>query len=88
MFEREGADGPAIDRRFFLPTGLHGMVERSPDRCPTGHPLGPDTVLIASHPCGCTTLAHRLWRCWTCDLVWVRPPCTHHPEWVYWSAQP
>lgn len=90
MFEsRRADDGKArIDRRYFLPTGLHGMVEQAPARCPVGHPLGADTVLVASHPCGCTTVAHRLWRCWACDRVWVRPPCDHHPEWVYWAVQP
>ncbi len=81
MFEH-----PPVDPRFFGLSGPHGVVEHRPAACPGGHPLGPDTVLIAAHPCGCTSTAHRIWRCWVCDRVWVRPPCRLHPEWAEWAG--
>jgi hypothetical protein len=49
-----------------VPTGRtpHELVEVAPTRCPNGHPLGADQVLIGmgSHPDG----GHR--RRWTCRL--------------------
>ncbi|MET3806472.1 hypothetical protein ABIB25_003487 [Nakamurella sp. UYEF19] len=75
-----------VDRRYFTATGKHGVIERFPTICPNGHPLGPDTMLVAAHPCLCISHGHRIWRCWTCDAVWTRPPCSRHPEWTPWSG--
>ncbi len=76
-----------FDRRYFSPLGEHGVVERVPSHCPVGHPLGADTVLVAAHPCLCAGAVHRIWRCWSCDSVWVRPPCVHNPDWVPWLGR-
>jgi len=73
-----------LDARYFVPFGEHGVLERFPSRCPLNHRLGPDTVLIAAHPCLCAGRGHRTWRCWRCDSVWVWPPCARHPEWHPW----
>jgi len=78
---------PSWDRRYFLPFGATGIVERAPTRCPSGHRLGPDTMLVAAHPCLCVGSGHRTWRCWACDSVWVRPGCRRHPEWHPWVQQ-
>jgi hypothetical protein len=64
------------------------LAEAMPDRCPSGHPLGRDTVLIGNHPCvKCTGSSHRTWRCRLCvlDLARLRGPpglarVGRHPE--------
>jgi len=78
--------GGEWDARWFTAHGRHGMVERRPICCPQGHPFGPDLLLVAAHPCTCVTRPHRIWRCWACDQVWVRPPCRLHPDWVGWPT--
>ncbi len=77
-------DRHRLDRRYFSSVGIHGIQERAPGRCPTGHRLGPDTMLIGAYPCLCAGHPHRLWLCIECAAVLVRPPCVHHPEWVGW----
>jgi len=60
------------------------LTEIPPPRCPAGHDLGHDHVLVGSHPCLCAGTSHRTWRCRACDAIWVVPACTGHPEWPVW----
>lgn len=41
------------------------MKESAPTRCPNGHPLGPNTVLVGALPClrHPPATVHRTWRC-------------------------
>ena len=70
------------------------VYERSPKRCPQGHRLGPDRVLVGWRPCGCPTSTHasgaqghRSWECRVCGAVILRPPHTG-PAWfgVRWPS--
>lgn len=51
-------------------------VERSPRKCPNGHPFGAYKVLIGWAPCDCTPGAggHRTYECRTCGVTIARPP--------------
>ncbi len=63
------------------------LAEAMPARCPNGHPLGTDTVLIGNHPCvACTGTGHRTWRCRECDACWIWPACVHRPQWPEWPG--
>lgn len=64
------------------------MREAAPTRCPAGHDLGPDRVLVGALPCLCPpglVKSHRTWRCVECDLCWARPACTERPDLVPWE---
>ncbi len=74
--------GYRLDPGLFVQQGRFGIAERGPEACPKGHPFGPDRVLVSAHPCSCSTRPHRLWRCWECGSVWVRPPCLLQPDWT------
>jgi hypothetical protein len=38
----------------------HQLIEAMPDRCPAGHVLGRDDVLVSNYPCArCTGRGHR-----------------------------
>jgi len=63
------------------------LVELTPAFCPSGHPLGPHTVLVGTHPCLCAGLVHRIWRCVRCDRVLTWPACVDHRDWVAWSGE-
>jgi hypothetical protein len=63
------------------------MTETAPPRCPRGHPLGRDTVLIGNHPCvKCTGSSHRTWRCRECDACWIWPRCRDRPDLPEWTG--
>ena len=65
----------------------HQLSEMMPDRCPAGHPLGKETVLVSNHPCVmCTGSSHRTWRCRQCDACWIWPACVDRPDWPEWSG--
>jgi hypothetical protein len=65
------------------------MVEAMPGRCPAGHPMGENTVLIGNHPCvKCTGSSHRTWRCRECDACWIWPACVDRPDWPEWAGMP
>jgi len=65
------------------------MIEALPPRCPHGHLLTRDTVLIGNHPCvKCTGSGHRTWRCRECDSCWIWPACVDRPDWPEWSGLP
>ena len=67
----------------------HQLVEAMPDRCPAGHVLGRNNVLVSNYPCvGCTGRSHRLWRCRSCDACWVWPACTMPPPGVNGAVTP
>lgn len=65
-----------------------GMVELAPSRCPAGHRLGAEEVLIGTQPCMCAGIPHRTWQCVRCQVVQVWPPCEYHPLWVVWEGEP
>jgi hypothetical protein len=65
-----------------------GIVELAPKRCPNGHPLGAQQVLVGSQPCLCAGIPHRTWQCVTCAAVLVWPACEIHPQWTVWSGEP
>ena len=54
------------------------MKESAPTRCPNGHPLGPNTVLVGALLCLCHPPAtvHRTWRCTACDACMTQPACS------------
>lgn len=63
------------------------LSEAMPNRCPSGHLLGKNTVLIGNHPCvNCTGSSHRTWRCRECDACWIWPACADRPEWPEWPG--
>jgi len=65
----------------------HQLSEAMPDRCPAGHILGKNSILLSNHPCtSCTGSSHRTWRCRACDACWIWPACTDRPEWPEWPG--
>ena len=57
------AEDWGLSRQHYRMRGRE-LAEVMPDRCPAGHLLGRDTVLIGNHPCvKCTGFSHRTWRC-------------------------
>jgi hypothetical protein len=55
------------------------VVEVAPERCPNGHPFGPNRVVVGWHPCDCTEgrAGHRTYHCRTCGVTTYVPP--HEP---------
>lgn len=72
---------------FYRQEGM-GVVELAPSRCPNGHALGPQRVLVGTQPCLCAGMPHRTWHCVTCTTVLVWPRCEYHPHWVPWDGEP
>src|SRR6478672_11285958 len=65
----------------------HELAEAMPDRCPAGHILEKNTILVSNHPCtSCNGSSHRCWRCRECDACWIWPACTDRPDWPEWSG--
>ena len=77
------------DRHFRINPGEQ-LQEARPPRCPAGHRLGPDQVLVGALPCLCYSATHprmhRTWRCVRCDACWVWPPCRKNPQWPIWAG--
>ncbi len=73
--------------RFYRQDGM-AVVELAPSRCPAGHGLGPQRVLVGTQPCLCAGMPHRTWQCVTCAVVMVWPRCELHPHWVEWEGEP
>src|SRR4029077_1824065 len=48
-----------------------------PTRCPNGHPLGPNQVLVGQQACLGHGGGHTTWTCRTCDQTVYGPPNTH-----------
>jgi len=73
---------------FYQYNEAGNMKESAPTRCPNGHPLGPNTVLVGALPCLCHPPAtvHRTWRCTACDACMTRPACSRNPEWTVWPS--
>jgi hypothetical protein len=44
-------------------------ITHPPTRCPNGHPLGPNRVLVCHQAC----LGHTTWTCRTCDATVYGP---------------
>ncbi len=74
--------------QFYQFNEAGNMKESAPTRCPNGHPLGPNTVLVGALPCLCHPPAtvHRTWRCTACDACMTRPACSRNPEWTVWPS--
>ena len=54
-------------------------VTEAPTRCPNGHPLGPNQVLVGHVAClGHGGGGHTSWHCRTCDTVVYGPPLNKH----------
>ena len=54
-------------------------MTRGPERCPNGHPLGPNQVLVGHVAClGHGGGGHTSWHCRTCDAVVYGPPLNTH----------
>src|SRR5262245_19801280 len=54
-------------------------ITRPPSRCPNGHPLGPNQVLVGHVAClGHGGGDHPSWHCRTCDAVVYGPPTNTH----------
>ncbi|MEV0685092.1 hypothetical protein AB0I35_14625 [Nocardia sp. NPDC050378] len=59
-----------------------GWARPAPAACPSGHPLGPDQVLVGTVACiAVPDRLHRTWACQQCDAVIYWPPisaaCDH-----------
>jgi hypothetical protein len=54
-------------------------ITHPPSRCPNGHPLGPNQVLVGHVAClGHGGGGHTTWHCRTCDAVVYGPPMNTH----------
>jgi hypothetical protein len=54
-------------------------ITHPPSRCPNGHPLGPNQVLVGHVAClGHGGGGHISWHCRTCDAVVYGPPLNTH----------
>jgi len=54
-------------------------ITRPPARCPNGHPLGPNQVLVGHVAClGHGGGGHTSWHCRKCDAVVYGPPLNMH----------
>jgi hypothetical protein len=49
-----------------------------PSRCPNGHTLGPQQVLVGHQPCLGHGGGHTTWTCRTCDETVYGPPLNTH----------
>jgi hypothetical protein len=53
-------------------------MTRGPERCPNGHLLGPNQVLVGHVACLGHGGGHTRWTCRTCDAVVYGPPMNTH----------
>jgi hypothetical protein len=53
-------------------------ITRPPARCPNGHPLGPNQVLVGHVACLGHGGGHTSWHCRVCDAVVYGPPLNTH----------
>ncbi len=49
-------------------------ITHPPTRCPNGHPLGPNQVLVGHQACLGHGGGHTTWTCRTCDETVYGPP--------------
>ena len=49
-------------------------ITHPPTRCPNGHPLGPNRVLVGHQPCLGHGGGHTTWACRACDQTVYRAP--------------
>ena len=62
-----------------VPTTDGKWITRLPSRCPNGHPLGPNQVLVGHVAClGHGGGGHTSWHCRICDAVVYGPPLNIH----------
>jgi len=62
-------------------------MTRPPSRCPNGHPLGPNQVLVGHVAClGYGGGGHTSWHCRTCDAVAYGPPLNTHCQRGGWTC--
>ena len=64
----------------------NGWAEDAPSRCPNGHRLGPNLVLVSWQPCG-NCGGHRTHFCRTCAETIYTPPITPCCRWVDFDAR-
>jgi hypothetical protein len=73
--------GPRLDGVLgdLVQTTRGQWITRPPSRCPNGHPLGPNQVLVGHVAClGHGGGGHVSWHCRTCDAVTYGPPLNTH----------
>lgn len=53
-------------------------ITHPPTRCPNGHTLGPNQVLVGHQACLGHGGGHTTWTCHTCDQTVYGPPLNTH----------
>jgi hypothetical protein len=53
-------------------------ITHPPSRCPNGHPLGPNQVLVGHQACLRHGGGHTTWTCRQCDATTFGPPINSH----------
>jgi len=61
-----------------VPTTAGEWILHPPTRCPNGHTLGPNHVLVGHQACLGHGGGHTTWTCRTCDATVYRPPLNSH----------
>jgi hypothetical protein len=59
-------------------TTAGGWITHPPTRCPNGHPLGPNHVLVGHVACFGHGGGHTTWACRVCDQTVYGPPLNMH----------
>ena len=61
-------------------------ITHPPTRCPNGHPLGPNQVLVGHQACLGHGGGHTTWTCRTCDQTVYGPPLNTHCTRARWAG--
>ena len=61
-----------------IQTTVGKWITQPPSRCPNGHPLGPNQVLVGHVACLGHGGGHTTWTCRTCDQTVYGPPLNTH----------
>src|SRR3977135_3727647 len=72
------ADGLLEMQGQLVRTTKGQWITQPPARCPNGHPLNPNQVLVGHVACLGHGGGHTSWHCRTCDAVVYGPPLTTH----------
>jgi|SRR5258705_12686949 len=59
-------------------TTVGTWITRPPARCPNGHPVGPNAVLVGHRACVGHGGGHTTWNRRTCDQIVHGPPLNTH----------
>jgi hypothetical protein len=61
-----------------VPTTIGKWIIHAPTRCPNGHALGPQQVLVGHQACLGHGGGHTTWTCRLCDATVYGPPLNTH----------